>query len=424
MSKAVVSKLYDSDVFRMACRQFDKAADAINLPEEIRDRTKYPRRCMAVALPIKRDNGTTIVFEGYRVQHSLSTRPSKGGLRFHQDVTLGEVAALAMWMSWKCSLVGLPFGGAKGGVIVDPYNLSPGELERLSRRHMQEMIPFLSPHVDIAAPDMGTNDQVMAWMMDTYSNHVGHVEPAIVTGKPLSLGGSEGRREATGRGVAYLVKAYLDDFKIPVNQVTAAIQGFGNVGNESAVALADYGAKIIAISDHTAAFHNPNGIDVKKALQYVQFNRVLRDFDGGEPITNEQLLELPCTVLVPAAVERVITEANAPKLRCRILAEAANGPTTNGADRVLETREEIEVIPDVLCNAGGVIVSYYEWLQNLQNYYWTRDEVLAKLYAILDKAKASVEYQKRKMKFSRRLAALTLGIQRVAEAKQKRGLFP
>ncbi|MGA2446200.1 MAG: Glu/Leu/Phe/Val dehydrogenase [Opitutaceae bacterium] len=424
MSKAVVSKLYDSDVFRMACRQFDKAADAINLPEEIRDRTKYPRRCMAVALPIKRDNGTTVVFEGYRVQHSLSTGPSKGGLRFHQDVTLGEVAALAMWMSWKCSLVGLPFGGAKGGVIVDPYNLSPGELERLSRRYMQEMIPFLSPHVDIAAPDMGTNDQVMAWMMDTYSNHVGHVEPAIVTGKPLSLGGSEGRREATGRGVAYLVKAYLDDFKIPVNQVTAAIQGFGNVGNESAVALADYGAKIIAISDHTAAFHNPNGIDVKKALQYVQFNRVLRDFDGGEPITNEQLLELPCTVLVPAAVERVITEANAPKLRCRILAEAANGPTTNGADRVLETREEIEVIPDVLCNAGGVIVSYFEWLQNLQNYYWTRDEVLAKLYAILDKAKASVEYQKRKMKFSRRLAALTLGIQRVAEAKQKRGLFP
>ena len=425
MSKAVVSKLYDSDVFRMACRQFDKAADAINLPEEIRDRTKYPRRCMAVALPIKRDNGTIVVFEGYRVQHSLSTGPSKGGLRFHQDVTLGEVAALAMWMSWKCSLVGLPFGGAKGGVIVDPYNLSPGELERLSRRYMQEMIPFLSPHVDIAAPDMGTNEQVMAWMMDTYSNHVGHVEPAIVTGKPLSLGGSEGRREATGHGVAYLVKAYLDDIKIPVEKATVAIQGFGNVGSESAVALAEYGAKIIAISDHTAAFHNPRGIDVKKALQYVQFNRVLHDFDGGgDDITNAELLELPCTVLVPAAVERVITEANTPRLRCRILAEAANGPTTNGADRVLEMREEIEVIPDVLCNAGGVIVSYFEWLQNLQNYYWTRDEVLAKLYAILDKAKASVEYQKRKMKFSRRLAALTLGIQRVAEAKQKRGLFP
>jgi len=408
----------------MACRQFDQAADAINLPEALRDRTKYPRRCMAVALPVKRDNGTTVVFEGYRVQHSLSTGPSKGGLRFHQNVTLGEVAALAMWMSWKCSLVGLPFGGAKGGVIVDPFNLSAGELERLARRYMQEMLPFLSPHVDIAAPDMGTNEQVMAWMMDTYSNHVGHVEPAIVTGKPLSLGGSEGRREATGRGVAYLVKAYLDDLKIPVNQATVAIQGFGNVGNETAQAIVEYGAKVIAISDHTAAFHNPAGIDIRKALQYVQCNRVLHDFDGGTPITNAELLELPCTVLIPAAVERVITEENAPKLKCRILAEAANGPTTNGADRVFESREEIEVIPDVLCNSGGVIVSYFEWLQNLQSYYWTRDEVLTKLYAILDKAKNSVEYQKRKMKFSRRLAALTLGIQRVADAKQKRGLFP
>ncbi|HZL46382.1 MAG TPA: Glu/Leu/Phe/Val dehydrogenase [Opitutaceae bacterium] len=424
MSKAIVSTLYDSDVFRMACRQFDQAADAINLPDGLRDRTKYPRRCLAVALPIKRDNGTTVVFEGYRVQHSLSTGPSKGGLRFHQDVTLGEVAALAMWMSWKCSLVGLPFGGAKGGVIVDPFNLSVGELERLSRRYMQEMIPFLSPHVDIAAPDMGTNEQVMAWMMDTYSNHVGHVEPAIVTGKPVSLGGSEGRREATGRGVAYLVKGYLDDLKLPINQATVAIQGFGNVGSETAAAISEYGAKVIAISDHTAAFHNAQGIDVRKAIQYVKFNRVLHDFDGGEAITNEQLLELPCTVLIPAAVERVITEANAPKLRCRILAEAANGPTTNGADRVIESREEIEIIPDVLCNSGGVIVSYFEWLQNLQNYYWTRSEVLTKLYAILDKAKASVDYQKRKMKFSRRLAALTLGIQRVAEAKEKRGLFP
>ena len=424
MSKAIVSRLYDSDVFRMACRQFDKAADAINLPEAIRDRTKYPRRCMAVALPVRRDNGTVVVFEGYRVQHSLSTGPSKGGLRFHQNVTLGEVAALAMWMSWKCSLVGLPFGGAKGGVIVDPYNLSASELERLSRRYMQEMIPFLSPHVDIAAPDVGTNEQVMAWMMDTYSNHVGHVEPAIVTGKPVALGGSEGRREATGQGVGYLVKSYLDDLKIPVTQATVAIQGFGNVGSETAVALAEHGAKIIALSDHTAAFHNPRGIDVKKALQYVQSNRVLHDFDGGDEIPGDQLLTLPCTVLVPAALERVITEENAPKLQCRILAEAANGPTTNAADRVLDAREEIELIPDVLCNSGGVIVSYFEWLQNLQNYYWTRDEVMTKLHDVLDKAKASVEYQKRKMKFSRRLAALTLGIERVAEAKEKRGLFP
>ena len=424
MSKVIVSSLYESDVFRQACRQFDQAADAINLPDAIRDRTKYPRRCLAVALPVKHDNGLVVVYEGYRVQHQLSTGPSKGGIRFHQNVTLGEVAALAMWMSWKCSLVGLPYGGAKGGVIVNPLSLSEAELERLSRRYMQEMIPLLGPRIDIPAPDLGTNDRIMGWMMDTYSNHVGYHEPACVTGKPLSLGGSEGRREATGQGVAYLVKSYLHDLNIPLAGATVAIQGFGNVGAETALALADMGATIIAISDHTAAFHDPAGINIRKALAYVQSNRVLQDFDGATPITNETLLELPCTVLVPAAVERVITEHNAPKLRCRLLAEAANGPTTNEADKILEDRGDIEIIPDVLCNSGGVIVSYFEWLQNLQHFYWSRDEVIAKLHVILDRAKSSVEYQKRKMKFSRRLAALTLGIQRVATAKHQRGLFP
>ncbi|MFO1446783.1 MAG: Glu/Leu/Phe/Val dehydrogenase [Opitutaceae bacterium] len=425
MSKVIVSPLYDSDVFRMACRQFDQAADAISLPESIRDRTKWPRRCLAVSLPIRRDDGSITVFEGYRVQHNLSTGPSKGGIRFHPHVTIGEVAALAMWMSWKCSLVGLPYGGAKGGVIVDPNQLSLGELERLSRRYMQELIPFIGPHVDVPAPDMGTNERIMGWMVDTYSNHVGHLESAIVTGKPISLGGSQGRREATGAGVAYLVTKYLADLKIPVKKATVAIQGFGNVGSETAAALDNYGAKVIAISDHTAAFHNPKGINIKKALEYIRFNnKVLKDFDGGEEITNEQLLTMKCTVLVPAALERVITPEIAPKLQCRILAEAANGPTTNEADRIINERGDIELIPDVLCNSGGVIVSYFEWLQNLQNFYWTRDEVLTKLYGILDKAKESVEYQRRKFKFSRRLAALTLGIARVAEAKESRGLFP
>ena len=424
MSKAVVSTLYDSDVFRMACRQFDQAADAINLPEEVRDRTKYPRRCLAVALPIKRDNGSVTVFEGYRVQHNLSTGPSKGGIRFHESVTLGEVAALSMWMSWKCSLAGLPYGGAKGGVIVNPRELSPTELEHLSRRYMQELIGFVGPQVDIPAPDVGTNEQVMAWMMDTYSNHVGHIAPGVVTGKPIALGGSQGRREATGAGVAHLVGKYLEDLKIPVSGATVAIQGFGNVGSETAVALSGMGAKIIAISDYTGGIHNAAGIDVKKALAYLQYAGVLKDFEGGEPISNEQLLELPCTVLVPAALERVVTQDNAPRLKCRVLAEAANGPTTNAADKIIEERGDIEVIPDVLCNSGGVIVSYFEWLQNLQSFYWSREEVMAKLYAILDRAKDSVEYQKRKFKFGRRLAALTLGIGRVAEAKQKRGLFP
>jgi glutamate dehydrogenase (NAD(P)+) len=339
-------------------------------------------------------------------------------------VTIGEVAALAMWMSWKCSLVGLPFGGAKGGVIVNPSQLSTGELERLSRRYMQELIPFIGPQVDIPAPDMGTNEQIMAWMMDTYSNHTGHTDPAIVTGKPVSLHGSEGRREATGAGVAYLSKRYLEDLGIPPSQATAAVQGFGNVGSETALALAAYGVKVIAISDYTCAIHNPAGINLAKAVEYVKYNKVLKDFQGGEEITNEQLLTLPCTILAPCALERVITPELAPLLRCRILAEGANGPTTNKADTIIEERGDIELIPDVLCNSGGVIASYFEWLQNLQNYYWTRDEVLTKMFTILDRAKEAVEYQKRKYKFSRRLAALTLGIARVAEAKQRRGLFP
>jgi len=264
----------------------------------------------------------------------------------------------------------------------------------------------------------------MGWMMDTYSNHIGHNVPGVVTGKPLSLGGSQGRREATGAGVAYLVKKYLEDLKIPITKATIAIQGFGNVGSETALALTNYGAKIIAISDYTGGIYDAKGIDIQKALAYLQYAQTLKDYHLGEPITNEQLLELKCTVLVPAALERVINEKNAAKLKCRILAEAANGPTTNLADRMIDKRGDIEIIPDVLCNAGGVIVSYFEWLQNLQNFYWERDEVMKKLFAILDKAKDSVEFQKRKFKFSRRLAALTLGIGRVAEAKQSRGLFP
>ncbi len=424
MSKAIVSPLYNSDVFRMACRQFDQAADAISLPETIRDRTKWPRRCLAVSLPIRCDNGTVRVFEGYRVQHNLSTGPSKGGIRFHPDVTIGEVAALAMWMSWKCSLAGLPYGGAKGGVIVDPGKLSEGELERLSRRYIQELTPFIGPHIDVPAPDLGTNEKIMGWMVDTYSSHVGRLEAAVVTGKPLSLGGSEGRREATGAGVAHVVRSYLIDLNIPLKEATIAIQGFGNVGSEAALALEGYGVKVVAISDYSGAIHNAKGINVKKAVEYVRFNKLLKDFDGGDEITQEQLLTMKCTVLIPAALERVITHENAPRLQCRILAEAANGPTTNQADRIIEKRGDIELIPDVLCNAGGVVTSYFEWLQNLQNYYWSREEVLAKLFAILDKAKSSVEYQKRKFGFSRRLAALTLGISRVAEAKQSRGLFP
>ncbi len=424
MSKAVISEIYESGVFKMACRQFDQAADAINLPESLRDRTKWPHRCLAVTLPIRCDDGNIIILEACRVQHNLSTGPAKGGIRFHENVTLGEVAALAMWMSWKCSLVGLPFGGAKGGVIVDPRKLSLAELERVSRRYMHEMADFIGPHTDIPAPDLGTNEQIMGWMMDTYSIKQGHYVPAVVTGKPLSLGGSQGRREATGNGVAYLVKAYLEDLKIPISQATIAIQGFGNVGAEAALALSDMGARIIALTDYSGGLHNPRGLDVRKLIEQLKYTRVLTGCEGGDTISNSEILELECTVLIPAAVEQVITAKNAPRLRCRILAEAANGPTTDDADAIIERREDIELIPDVLCNAGGVIVSYFEWLQNLQNFYWSRTEVLAKLHPMLDRAKASVEAQKQKYKFSRRLAALSLGIARVAEAKNARGLFP
>ena len=421
---ALSHSVYDSPVFRQACTQFDFAADIIGMEAGVRVRTKLPRRCLVVNLPVRMDDGRVETFEGYRVQHNLSTGPAKGGIRFHQDVTLGEVAALAMWMSWKCSLVGLPYGGAKGGVIVNARDMSTGELERLSRRYMQEIAPFIGPNVDIPAPDVGTNEQVMAWMMDTYSNHVGHFDPGVITGKPIALGGSLGRKEATGEGVAYFTKAYLTDMGIKAADTTVVIQGFGNVGSETAMALASWGAKIVGISDFTGGVSNPKGVNIQEAIDYIAKNRSLEGYKGGETVTNEQLLELPCTVLVPAALERVITEKNAGKLKCRVLAEGANGPTTNEADKIIEQRGDIELIPDVLCNSGGVIVSYFEWLQNLQNYYWEKDEVFARLHKMLAKAKANVDATKIKYKCSRRTAALVLGISRVAEAKAKRGLFP
>ena len=296
------SQIYKSEVFDMACRQFDIAADLIGLDASIYDRTKYPKRAMAVACPVRMDNGEVKLFEGYRVQHHLSMGPTKGGVRFHPSVNLGEVAALSMWMSWKCALTGLPYGGAKGGICVDTTKLSTSELERLSRRYMQEMIPFVGPNTDIMAPDVGTNEQVMAWMMDTYANHIGNSVPAIVTGKPVSLGGSEGRREATGHGVAYLVRSYLNDLRIQLSESTAVIQGFGNVGSETAIALNEFGIKVIGISDVTGGYYNPKGIGVRDALKYVAAHRSLKGWNGGDVLSNEDLLELECTVLIPAAL--------------------------------------------------------------------------------------------------------------------------
>ncbi|KAF0094179.1 MAG: glutamate dehydrogenase (NAD(P)+) [Puniceicoccaceae bacterium 5H] len=418
------SKLYQSPVFDMACQQFDLAADILQLEDNLRNRTKYPKRCVAVAFPLKRDDGSIQMLEGYRVQHHLSRGPTKGGVRFHPEVTLGEVGALAMWMSWKTALAGLPYGGAKGGVTVDPTTLSMGEKERVSRRFMQEMIPFVGPNTDVMAPDMGTTPQIMAWMMDTYSNIVGSSTPAIVTGKPVEIGGSQGRVEATGRGVAYLVKRYLETYGVKQGQASVVIQGFGNVGSHAALGLVDYGCKVIAISDVTGAFYNQNGIDVHEAVRYQDAHGTLEGYDGGDKISNEEMLELDCTVLIPAALAQVITKQNAPKLKCRFLAEAANGPTTVEADQIMEERDDIQVIPDILCNAGGVIVSYFEWVQDISSLYWERDEVLRRLFEILERARYEVEAQRERLGISRRMAALSLGIERVALAKSVRGIFP
>ncbi len=417
-------QIYDNPTFRMACQQFDSVADRLQIPEDERARLKFPKRSMTVALPIHRDDGSTEVFSGYRVQHHLTLGPTKGGLRFHPDVSLGEVAALAMWMSWKCALTGLPYGGAKGGIACDPRKLSLTELERLTRRYTQEMIPFIGPQVDVMAPDVGTNEQIMAWMMDTYSVHTGYTVPSIVTGKPVLLGGSLGRREATGRGVAYLVNRATDTIGLNAGQATAVVQGFGNVGSVAALSMAKYGVKVIAASDAFGGLYNAKGIDLWKLDQFANDNKTVVGFPGADPISNEQLLLTPCDILVPAALERQITEKNAAKIQCRILAEAANGPTTPEADAILEQRPEIFVIPDILCNAGGVVVSYFEWVQDLQSFFWNETEVADKLFRILEGAFTQTLNLSRKQSMSMRQAALSLGVTRVRDAKKMRGLFP
>src|SRR5436190_2141259 len=312
-------EIYDHPTFRMACEQFDLVADHLEIPQNDRARLKYPKRSMTVALPVHCDDGSTRMFTGYRVQHHLTLGPTKGGLRYHPDVTLGEVAALAMWMSWKCALTGLPYGGAKGGIACDPGKMSKDELERLTDRNTQEMIPFIGPQVDVMAPDLGTNEQVMAWVMDTYSVHAGYTVPSIVTGKPVGLGGSLGRREATGRGVAYLVNRATDTIGLDMAKCTVVVQGFGNVGSIAALSLARYGAKIIAVSDAFGGIYNKGGLDLIALDKYVAETKSVVGFPGAEPVTNEQLLLLECDILVPAAMERQITGANAGKIKCRIL---------------------------------------------------------------------------------------------------------
>jgi len=417
--------IYGGPVFEMARQQFDQVANHLQIPEMERDRLLYPKRAIAVSCPIHRDDGRTEVFQGYRVQHHLTLGPTKGGTRFAPSVDVGEVAALAVWMSWKCALAGLPYGGAKGGITVDPYTLSPRELEALSRRYMQEMIPFVGPHTDVMAPDMGTNERVMAWFMDTYSMYRGQTINEIVTGKPVSAGGTLGRREATGRGVAYLVGRALDHLGIKAGNATAIVQGFGNVGSVTAYSLAERGIKIIGVSDHTAAYFDAAGLNIAELQKHVSKHGQLAGFSTESTIEPSELLLRKCDVLVPAAMEQVITGQNASAIKCRILAEGANGPTTPEADAILDQRrDEIVVLPDILCNSGGVIVSYFEWVQDLQRLFWEEAEVFDRLYRILERSLQQVIARAKRESISHRMAAMAIGVNVVQSAKNTRGLFP
>jgi len=418
--------IYTGPVFEMARAQFTTVADHLGIPADERARLLYPKRAVAVSVPVHMDDGRTEVFQGYRVQHHLTLGPTKGGTRFSRNLDMGEVAALAVWMSWKCALAGLPYGGAKGGVACDPCALSRRELEAVSRRYMQEMIPFVGPSVDVMAPDMGTDERVMAWFMDTYSMHHGHAVSEIVTGKPVSVGGTEGRREATGRGVAYLVGRACDAIGLNPRGATAIVQGFGNVGSVSAYALARrHGMRVTGVSDYTAAFFDPSGLPLDAGERHVAARGALAGFSKEAAIDAADLLIQPCDVLVPAAIERVITADNAGRLRCRILAEGANGPTTPDADAALDQlRGEVFVIPDILCNAGGVIVSYFEWVQDIQRLFWSEAEVNDRLERLLEAAFTQVTRRTAAAGVSNRTAAMAIGVEKVRAGKRLRGLFP
>ena len=417
--------VYSGPVFEMAVNQFGVIANHLSIPMDERDRILMPKRAITISCPIHRDDGTIAVYEGYRVQHHLTMGPTKGGTRFAPSVDLGEVAALAIWMSWKCALVGLPYGGAKGGIRVDTASISKRELEALSRRYMQEMIPFVGPHTDVMAPDMGTNEQVMAWFMDTYSMYQGRTVTEIVTGKPVASGGTLGRREATGRGVAHLAKRVMNELSLPLSGGTAVVQGFGNVGSYAALGLHQFGLKVIAVSDHTGALHDANGLDIPALMRHTTEHGSIKGFSSQLQFDPAEILTLPCDVLAPCAMERVIDAEVAANLNCRVLAEGANGPTTPDADLILEKRhDEIFLIPDILCNSGGVVVSYFEWVQDLQQLFWEEDEVMRREHQILDRAFETMIARARADGISHRTAAMAIGVEKVRAAKATRGLFP
>ena len=414
---------WDTPLYRMAVAQFDEAVPVAGIPDDIAERLRFPERSTIVSIPVRMDSGRRVVFPGYRVQHSSITGPTKGGIRYDAEVTLGECAALAMWMTWKCSLLRLPYGGAKGGVRCDPRTLSLGELERLTRRFTSELLPIIGPQEDIPAPDMATNEQTMAWMMDTYSMQRGYAVPEIVTGKPISIGGSVFRHEATGAGVVMVVSRACDRLGWPMNEQRCVVQGFGNVGGIAALELQSRGALVTAVSDVSGGIHSAEGLDIPLLLEHVREIGSLEGCDAGRRVTNEELLELECDILVLAAREDQITADNAVRVQARLIAEGANGPTSLEADRILALRG-ITVLPDILTNAGGVTVSYFEWVQDLGRLFWTREEIRAKLEAKLADAFDRVWDLAEERHISLRTAALVAGIRAVSDALEVRGIFP
>ncbi len=423
MSTAEAESHLRENPYELAKQQLKRVGEIFGLDPNLIRVLAQCKKAVEVSIPVQMDDGSIEVFAGYRVTHNIARGPSKGGIRYHQDVSLDEVKSLAMWMTWKCALMGLPFGGAKGGVICDPKRLSQTELERMTRRYTSEIINDIGPERDIPAPDVGTNGQVMAWIFDTYSMNKGHSVLGVVTGKPLSIGGSLGREEATARGALYCIQALSVKQSVRITDYSVAIQGFGNVGSHLARLLHAEGAKVVAISDSRGGVHNPNGIDIPAALAHKEERGTLERLANAEAVTNEELVELPCDILAPCALEQVVTEENADRVKATVICEGANGPVTPTADAILEERGVL-ILPDVLANAGGVVVSYFEWVQGLQEYFWREDEVNAKLHDIVARAFEETWQTRAAKETSLRMAAYGLAVRKVAEATTTRGLYP
>ena len=411
------------NIWAVAQSQFDHAADKLDLDDGMRRVLRVPQRELTVNFPVTMDDGSVRVFTGHRVQHNVSRGPGKGGIRYHQDVSLDEVRALSMWMTWKCACVNIPYGGAKGGVVVDPKQLSMREVEGLTRRFTTEISPLIGPERDIPAPDVNTNAQTMAWIMDTYSMHHGFTIPGVVTGKPIAVGGSLGRNEATARGAVFTLPQWAAAKNPPLHGARVAIQGYGNAGSIAATLLREQGATIVAVSDSSGGIHNPNGLEPSKVGTWKQEHGTVVGFPGADEVSNQELLEVDCDILVPAALENQITRHNAPRIKAKVVAEAANGPTTPEADAILYDRG-VFLIPDILCNAGGVTVSYFEWVQDMQSFFWTEERINESLKEIMDRAFEAVYAMSERHEVDMRTAAYMVAVARVAEATTLRGLYP